>query len=272
MRKRLSLCLLVAGSFLAGALYVGIPVGAGPVDQPSTGDTNGDGLVDMSDAIYLLSHLFNGGPPPAACADSPELVERVEQLESGFEALVATMGEKLDRIAVATEANGRALEMVAAATQGTNEALSGGVSVVVSEPCEDRADQFVDNGDGTVTDICTGLMWTQLNVDVNGDGTSSGDFVDWTRAVQACDELEFQGFDDWRLPTNDELESIRRQGRDPAIPSAFGASKHLYWTSDEDRQKPDSNAMAVWFQGIDLNSSSRPKIDNHGVRAVRDAD
>ena len=28
------------------------------------GDTNGDGGIDLSDAIYLLTHLFQGGDPP----------------------------------------------------------------------------------------------------------------------------------------------------------------------------------------------------------------
>jgi hypothetical protein len=29
------------------------------------GDTNGDGRVDLTDAVYLLTYLFQGGPPPA---------------------------------------------------------------------------------------------------------------------------------------------------------------------------------------------------------------
>lgn len=33
----------------------------------SGGDTNGDGVVDIGDAIYLLAHLFNGGDAPASC-------------------------------------------------------------------------------------------------------------------------------------------------------------------------------------------------------------
>jgi len=33
---------------------------------PAASDTNADGLVDISDAIYLLAHLFQGGPSPAA--------------------------------------------------------------------------------------------------------------------------------------------------------------------------------------------------------------
>jgi hypothetical protein len=37
-------------------------------------DANDDGLVDITDAIRLLQHLFLGGgslPPPAACGGDP---------------------------------------------------------------------------------------------------------------------------------------------------------------------------------------------------------
>ena len=82
-----TLALLFAG-FFAGALFVGIPVGAGgqgePVEPPSTGDTNGDQIIDVSDAVYLLRHLFQGGPEPVACADSPGLEARVTELEAAL--------------------------------------------------------------------------------------------------------------------------------------------------------------------------------------------
>jgi hypothetical protein len=31
-------------------------------------------------------------------------------------------------------------------------------------------ERFRDNGDGTVTDACTGLMWQQRTADITGDG------------------------------------------------------------------------------------------------------
>ena len=110
MKRTMAMCGLMLAGFFAGALWIGIPVGAGgqgdPAQRPSSGDTDADGLVDVSDAVYLLTYLFQGGEPPAACAQDVELVERVENIENGFEALVATLDEKLERIAVATEANG----------------------------------------------------------------------------------------------------------------------------------------------------------------------
>ena len=44
---------------------------AGPPPFPGNGDVNNDGSRDLSDAISLLAHLFQGGPGPEACPDTP---------------------------------------------------------------------------------------------------------------------------------------------------------------------------------------------------------
>ena len=43
--------------------------GGGPAPNPlSAGDANCDGSVNISDAVYLISYIFGGGPAPcAAC-------------------------------------------------------------------------------------------------------------------------------------------------------------------------------------------------------------
>lgn len=58
---------------------------------------------------------------------------------------------------------------------------------------------YTDNGDGTVTDINTGLMWQQV---------PSSDDYSWADAVTYCDNLELSGYNDWRMPTLKELFSI----------------------------------------------------------------
>jgi hypothetical protein len=30
------------------------------------GDANGDGTVNVADAVYLINYIFKGGPPPPA--------------------------------------------------------------------------------------------------------------------------------------------------------------------------------------------------------------
>ena len=44
------------------------------------GDMNGDGFIDISDPVFLLEHIFLGGPAPVSAA-SPELESRVTELE-----------------------------------------------------------------------------------------------------------------------------------------------------------------------------------------------
>jgi hypothetical protein len=46
------------------------------------GDSNGDGALDLSDAVHILLHLFAGGPAPARCPELLELQVRVQALES----------------------------------------------------------------------------------------------------------------------------------------------------------------------------------------------
>jgi hypothetical protein len=58
---------------------------------------------------------------------------------------------------------------------------------------------YTDNGDGTLTDNNTGLMWEQ---------SPEADGLSWEEAVDYCDELELGGYTDWRMPSCKELFSI----------------------------------------------------------------
>ena len=59
---------------------------------------------------------------------------------------------------------------------------------------------YRDNGDGTVSDLVTGLMW-QASPDLD-------DKVTFAEAVVAADTFGLAGYDDWRLPTIKELYSL----------------------------------------------------------------
>ena len=56
---------------------------------------------------------------------------------------------------------------------------------------------FIDNGDGTVTDTETGLMWQQDEA-----------YMNWESALSYCENLELAGYNDWRLPNINELQSL----------------------------------------------------------------
>ena len=61
--------------------------------------------------------------------------------------------------------------------------------------------RFTDNGDGTMTDNLTGLMWTK---DSNLPGVS----MDWYSALDYSNNLTLAGYLDWRLPNVNEMESL----------------------------------------------------------------
>jgi hypothetical protein len=121
---------------------------------------------------------------------------------------------------------------------------------------------FKNNGDGTVTDLATGLMW-QRQVD---DNTR-----EWTAAVSYCQGLDLGGKTDWRLPTIKELQSIVDTSVNepgPTIDSgAFpGTSSSDYWSAT-------NYAGNSWFAwDIDFSNGSvfiDPKQYSLYVRCVR---
>lgn len=65
---------------------------------------------------------------------------------------------------------------------------------------------FVDNEDGTITDLATGLMWQQ-------DDSGAGMF--WEDALDYAENLTLAGHDDWRVPNTKELQSILDYARSP---------------------------------------------------------
>jgi len=66
---------------------------------------------------------------------------------------------------------------------------------------------YLDNGNGTVTDQNTGLMWQQ----------DPGDKMTYDVAIAGADSFSLAGYDDWRVPTIKELYSlILFSGGDPS--------------------------------------------------------
>lgn len=147
---------------------------------------------------------------------------------------------------------------------------------------------YTDNGDGTITDNNTGLMWEKKSFDAglhnwitgyrwSGDG-SQETIWDWIEDVNAEGGTGFAGYNDWRIPNVRELQSIVDYGRiSPSIDPLFGpTAPSAYWTSTTDASAP---AFFAWVVNFDASGSFPfpPKgvsvIDKSefpwGVRAVR---
>jgi hypothetical protein len=115
---------------------------------------------------------------------------------------------------------------------------------------------YVDNGDGTVTDINTGLMWQQ----------QTGDIMSWNDAMLYCTE-PLANYSDWRLPTKDELKTLTSNCWTPTIDPAYfpNTFPDFYWSSTYDTDS--GPAWGVHF-GIGQ-EDARFRYDGGYVRAVR---
>lgn len=67
---------------------------------------------------------------------------------------------------------------------------------------------YTQNGDGTVSDNVTGLMWQQ-SADTDGSGEiDASDKLSYEAANTYCENLSLAGHDDWRLPDIKTLYSL----------------------------------------------------------------
>lgn len=139
------------------------------------------------------------------------------------------------------------------------------------------SNNFVDNGNGTVTDRSSGLMWTKKD---------SGRALKWVSALGYCEALKTGGHEDWRLPNVKELQYIVDYGRSPdttrsaAINQVFETSlisneanqvdyPH-FWSSTTHLDGPDPGGDAAYVAfGRAIGQMNGKVIDVHGAGAQR---
>ena len=125
------------------------------------------------------------------------------------------------------------------------------------------------NGDETVTDTCTGLMWQQ--------STGNDEIgLTWCEALTYAENLNPGGEEDWRLPNIRELESLIHYDQhgqiiDAAFAELPGDNDNGYWSSTPYvfplGSSNDDNAWYAKFCDSTINFPGKSGLYN--VRAVR---
>jgi hypothetical protein len=235
----------IAGASLATLLMV-----QGVVGQ-CCGDCNGDGQVTVDEILTSVNRALSGCRNDSICSTS------------GGQRLPAT-GQT-----TCWDANGNVISCTGTGQDG--DIRAGGALA------------YIDNGDGTITDRTTGLMWEKLSSD--GSIHDYGNSYTWDDAfavkVATLNSTNFAGHTDWRLPNVKELQSIvNYQNSIPAESPAFNTGclsgctssscsctqPNSYWSSTTYLPYP-TNAWNVYFP--DGNLFNGTKSFDFYVRAVR---
>ena len=126
---------------------------------------------------------------------------------------------------------------------------------------------LIDNGDGTVPDTSTGLIWMKNANPAAGEKT-------WDEALEYCSHLEYAGKKQWRLPTKEEFESLISGASEEQswaaylVENGFTGICESYWT-----QTVHVNWDDAWYVNMSNNSVYVDfKTNTNHVWPVRNGD
>lgn len=139
---------------------------------------------------------------------------------------------------------------------------------------------FVDNGDNTITDNATGLMWSQ---DDSGAGLTWQGAMEW---VEARNAENYLGYNDWRLPNAKEMQSLVDYDRAPSVTDSAaidpifniteitnegGQSDYPWFWTGTTHLRYDGEAQAAVYItfGRALGYANNQWLDVHGAGAQR---
>ena len=114
--------------------------------------------------------------------------------------------------------------------------------------------RFTNNGDGTVTDKHTGLIWLK-NINCLGIRLWSDALTDCSSLANgSCGLTDGSSAGDWRMPNIKELQSLVDYGHvlpalPPGHPFTVGSIDHYFWSSTSNAYEPPSNYAWVMDLG-----------------------
>jgi Protein of unknown function (DUF1566) len=238
------------------------------------GDCNGDGQVTIDEILKVVNRALNSCQDDGVCTAS--IATCSTQLTQCQGALATCQSQSSGQRFPATgqttcwDTNGK---VIACSGTGQDGQIQAGGALA-----------YVDNGDGTITDLNTHLMWEKKSAD--------GSIHDQSKPYAWADAFStfigglnagggFAGHTDWRLPNVKELLSIvNYQNFIPAVSAAFNANcapgctvttcsctqSDGYWSATTGAGNP-GYAWSVDFYSGDVGGPNKPS-DGY-VRAVR---
>jgi hypothetical protein len=237
------------------------------------GDCNGDGAVTVDEILTAVNHAMTNCSDDGICSASACPAQLATCRDDLATCQSQSGGQRFPATGQTTcwDSNGN---VIACNGTGQDGQIQAGGALA-----------YADNGDGTITDLNTHLMWEKKSWD--GSIRDQSNRYTWADAFSTfIGGLNagggFAGHTDWRLPNVKELQSIiNYQNAGPAVSAAFNANcasgctvttcsctqSYIYWSSTTYQLSPFTEWFVSFYDG--LVTSTNKSFSTFYVRAVR---
>lgn len=232
-------------------------------------------LADMGDMSFLIDEIHASD---ASSAYWTHLSSISDSEWAWWVRLGTSEQNPLSRARKQWEGSVRLVHGAKETTEGDTSCTNKEDEVQATTPTAD----FAINDNGTVIHKKTGLMWSRCNLGETWDQIGetcqgSAEILNWQEALQAANESEYAGYDDWRLPDLHQLLSIVEQSCwNPSINTTIfpGSYQSMhYWTASPTLTSSAVPSGLAWvvnfsFGNVNAGFKNGSTFDWH-VRLVR---